>query len=209
VNKSNKKSPHILKAFGFVTDRRMIGLRLFQQHNGSAKNMTHRYTKRVLIIATLAALTGCSATGPAFKELTGVPTDKATLYVYRPNAFTNSGNAPNLFVNNVDHGPLWNAGYIPLSMPPGKIDLVLKGEKMKWGLQPIGTSIQAEAGKTYYFRMGNYIEMMDYAGNPIKASSASKDVSPVLTRTIQIQQVKADFGRREIVETKLVGADGR
>jgi len=34
-------------------------------------------------------------------------------------------------------------------------------------------------------------------------------VSPVLSRTIQIQQVNTDFGRREIVETKMVGADGR
>ena len=85
-------------------------------------------------------------------------------------------------MKDVDHGPLWNSGYIPLSEPPGN---------------------------TYYFRMGNCIEMVDDAGNPIKASSASKDVSPVLTRTIQIQQMPADYGRREIAETKLVGPDGR
>lgn len=171
--------------------------------------MTHRLTKRVLIIATLAALAGCSATGPAFKELTGVPKDKATIYVYRPTAFTNSGNAPNLFVNDVDHGPLWNAGYIPLSSPAGKLALVLKGEQMKWGLPPIGISVSVEAGKTYYFRMGNFIELADYSGNPDKGSRSSGIVSPVLGRTIQIQQVPADYGRREIVETKLVGQDGR
>ncbi|HNV58913.1 MAG TPA: DUF2846 domain-containing protein [Rhodoferax sp.] len=171
--------------------------------------MKHLSSTWFLLIAILATLAGCSATGPAFKELSGVPRDKATIYVYRPNAFTNSGNAPNLFVNDVDHGPLWNAGYIPLSTSPGKINLVLKGEKMKWGLEPIGTSVQAEAGKTYYFRMGNYIERLDYAGNPVKGPSTSKDVSPVLSRTIQIQQVNTDFGRREIVETKMVGADGR
>ena len=171
--------------------------------------MKNRSANWLLIIAALAALTGCSATGPAFRELTGVSNDKATLYVYRPGSFTNSGNAPNLFVNDADHGPLWNAGYIPLSSPPGKVSLVLKGEQLKWGLPPIGTSIQVEAGKAYYFRMGNQIEFADYSANPNKGSSSTSNLSPVLGRTIQIQQVPADYGRREIVETKLIGKDGR
>jgi hypothetical protein len=171
--------------------------------------MKNRFTHWLLIIATLAALTGCSATGPAFKELAGVPRDKATLYVYRPTAFTNSGNAPNLYVNDVDHGPLWNAGYIALTSSPGKVSVVLKGEKMKWGLPTIGTDVQVEAGRTYYFRMGNSIEFADYSANPNKGASSTSNVSPVLGRTIQIQLVPADYGRREIVETKLVGADGR
>jgi hypothetical protein len=91
-----------------------------------------------------------------------VPNTKATLYVYRPTAFTN-----------------------------------------------IGTSVQVEAGKTYYFRMGNYIEFADYSGSTVKGSRSAGTVSPVLDRTIQIQQVSADSARREIVETKLVGQDGR
>lgn len=171
--------------------------------------MAHQSAKWVLPIAILVALTGCSATGPAFRDLTGVSNDKATLYVYRPSTLTNSGNAPNLFVNEVDHGPLWNAGYIPLSSPPGKVSLVLKGEQMKWGLPPIGTSIQVEAGKTYYFRMGNHIDFSEYRASSKVGAHSNSNLSPVLMRTIRIQQVPVDHGRREIVETKLVGPDGR
>jgi hypothetical protein len=171
--------------------------------------MKHQSVRWLLIVATLAALVGCSATGPSFKEITGVSNDKATLYVYRPSSLINSGNAPNLFVNDVDHGQLWNAGYIPLSLPPGKISLVLKGEQLKWGLPPIGTVIQAEAGKTYYFRMGNQVDFSDYSASANKESSSTSNVSPLLGRTIQIQQVPADYGRREIVETKLAGPEGR
>jgi hypothetical protein len=80
---------------------------------------------------------------------------------------------------------------------------------MKWGLPTIGTDVQVEAGRTYYFRMGNSIEFADYSANPNKGASSTSNVSPVLGRTIQIQLVPADYGRREIVETKLVGADGR
>jgi hypothetical protein len=167
--------------------------------------MRHQSAKRALIFGLLASLLGCSATGPAFRESSGVASDKATIYVYRPGSFVNSGAAPNLFVDDVDHGPLWNAGYIPLALPPGKVSLVLKGEKMKWGLQPIGTSAQLEAGKTYYFRMGNRIEFTDYAGNHKKETSSANNMSPVMDRVIQIQQVPSDLGHREIAETKLAG----
>lgn len=172
--------------------------------------MTHPSAKEWLLpIALLAALIGCSATGPAFRELTGVSGNQATLYIYRPSALTNSGNAPNLFVGDVDHGPLWNAGYIALSSPPGKVSLVLKGEQMKWGLAPIGTTAQVEAGKIYYFRMGNYIDLSDYGASPRPGSRSNSSLSPVMMRTIQIQQVPVDHGRREIVDTRLVGKDGR
>jgi hypothetical protein len=167
--------------------------------------MSHQSARRLLIAGMLASLLGCSATGPAFKESSGAISDKATVYVYRPSSFVNSGAAPNLYVNDADHGPLWNAGYIPLALPPGKVVLVLKGEKMKWGLQPIGTSAQIEAGKTYYFRMGNRIESADYSGNPGKEASSANNMSPVMDRVIQIQQVPSDLGHREIAETKLAG----
>jgi hypothetical protein len=152
----------------------------------------------LLSFGALVALVGCSATGPAFRELVDVPKDKATVYVYRPTSLVNSGNAPNLFVNEVDNGPLWNAGYIPLSLPPGQTSLVLKGTALKWGLPPIAATVQIEAGKTYYFRMGNQIDSTEYGG---RARS--------FERTIQIQQVPADYGQREIVGTKLVGEGGR
>jgi hypothetical protein len=57
--------------------------------------------------------------------------------------------------------------------------------------------------------MGNYIEFADYSGNTDKGPRSSGTVSPVLDRTIQIQQVSTDYARREIVETKLIGQDGR
>jgi hypothetical protein len=172
------------------------------------ESVTSRYAQSFAIVGTIITLVGCSATGPAFKELTTVPRDQVIVYVYRPSSFTNSGNAPNLFVNDVDHGQLWNAGYIPLTLPPGKVSLVLKGEQWKWGLPPIGTNSQLEAGKIYYFRMGNRIDLADYTG-AAKGPSSTSNLSPVLGRTIDIQQVPTDYGRHEIVATKLAGQDGR
>ena len=169
--------------------------------------MKQRCTAWASIIAALVALAGCSATGPAFQEVAATPKDKATVYVYRPSSLVNSGNAPNLFVNGVDHGPLWNAGYIPLSVPPGEISVVLSGDKWKWGLAPISTKARVEAGKSYYFRMGNSVDFADYSGN--KGSSSSTAVTPVLGRTIEIQLVPVDYGRKEIADTKQVGQGGR
>jgi hypothetical protein len=162
-----------------------------------------------LVMGPVVLIAGCSATGPAFQEAGVAPKDKATVYVYRPNSLVNSGNAPNLFVNEVDHGPLWNAGYIPLSLPPGEISVVLKGDKWKWGLPPISTKARIEAGKSYYFRMGNMVDFADYSGSGNKESTSSRVVTPVLGSTIQIQHVPADYGRKEIAETNLSGQGGR
>jgi hypothetical protein len=162
-----------------------------------------------LVMGTLVLLAGCSATGPAFQEAGVAAMDKATVYVYRPSSLVNSGSAPNLFVNEVDHGPLWNAGYIPLSLPPGEISVVLKGEKWKWGLPAISTKARIEGGKSYYFRMGNMVDFADYSGSGNKDSTSSRVVTPMLGSTIQIQHVPADYGRKEIATTSLAGQGGR
>lgn len=171
--------------------------------------MKWRWVNGFLAVGALVVLAGCSATGPAFQEVAIAPRDKSTVYVYRPSSLVNSGNAPNLFVNDVDYGPLWNAGYIPLVLPPGEISLVLKGDQWKWGLPPIGTKARIEAGKTYYFRMGNLVDFADYSGGASKGSTSTSTVTPVLGRTIEIQQVPAAYGQQEIVDTKLVGQGGR
>jgi hypothetical protein len=160
-------------------------------------------------LGLLTLLSGCSATGPVFRDLTDVPRDKATVYVYRPAALVNSGNAPNLFVNGVDHGQLWNAGYIPLSLTSGKTTLVLKGDPFKWGLPPIETVVALEAGKIYYVRFGNQVDFADYSSNATKGSSATSNITPTWGRTIQIQWVPTELGRREIMETHLAGHGGR
>lgn len=170
--------------------------------------MNRQWVMSCLLAGALAALAGCSATGPVFQEQAAVAS-KARVYVYRPASFVNSGNAPNLFVNDVDHGPLWNEGYIPLSLTPGEISVVLKGEPLKWGLPPIGTKARVEAGKTYYFRMGNLLDFARYGTNPDGSPSSTSTVTPVLGRTIEIQQVPASYGRKEIVDTKLAGPGGR
>lgn len=171
--------------------------------------MKQRWVPWSLVIGALVLLAGCSATGPAFQEAGIAQKDKATVYVYRPSSLVNSGNAPNLFVNEVDHGPLWNAGYIPLSLPPGEISVVLKGDQWKWGLPPISTKARIEAGRTYYFRMGNRVDFADYSGSGNKESKSSSVVTPTLGRTIEIQQVPADYGRKEIAGTNLAGQGGR
>ena len=171
--------------------------------------MDKRWVPWSWVMVALVLLAGCSATGPAFQEAATTPKDKATVYVYRPSSLVNSGNAPNLFVNEVDHGPLWNAGYIPLSLPPGEISVVLKGDQWKWGLPPISTKARIEAGKTYYFRMGNLVDFAGYSGSSNQGSTSSSVVTPVLGRTIEIQQVPADYGRKEIAGTNLAGQGGR
>jgi hypothetical protein len=183
-----------------------------------SSSSTMRRFALTLFVGLVALLGGCSATGPAFTEQPEAPKDRATVYVYRPSAFVNSGNAPNLFVNDVDHGQLWNAGYIPLSLPAGRTRLLLQGSKLKWGLDPIETTIVTEAGKTYYVRFGNEISARDWSANEnadpgMRAKSnlagGGAPVDLMLSRKISVQLVPADFGRKEIADTRRVGERGR
>ena len=183
----------------------------------NASSVMHRCAV-MIFVGLIALLGGCSATGPAFTEQPEAPKDRATVYVYRPSAFVNSGNAPNLFVNDVDHGQLWNAGYIPLSLPAGRTRLLLQGSKFKWGLDPIETTIVVEAGKTYYVRFGNEISARDWSANEnadpgtrsksnLAGGGAPMDLA--LSRKISVQLVPAEFGRREIADTRRVTEGGR
>jgi hypothetical protein len=44
-----------------------------------------------LLLLAIVLLSGCSATGPIFKEDASASNDKAIIYVYRPSAFFNAG----------------------------------------------------------------------------------------------------------------------
>ena len=148
----------------------------------------------IWIIALLViSLTGCSATGPVFKEEAAVQVDKALIYVYRPSALFNAGGYPNLYVNGRDLGPLYNGGYIPVVTAPGKTNLVLKGEFSTWGMQkPIGIALDAIAGKKHFVRFGN--EITSFFAVPGAGFYGSR---------IVIQEAPEEFAKGEIANTNL------
>lgn len=146
-----------------------------------------------LIAIVSVLLSGCSATGPVFQERADTPTDSAVIYVYRPDALVNSGGYPNLFINGVDQGPLYNNGYIPVDVKAGTVSIVLKGDWTKWGTyEPIGIQLNAIEKRKYYVRFGNQLGAFIVLPSAYFAST-----------NIAIQEVSEQFGANEITKTKL------
>ena len=101
---------------------------------------------------------GCASTpqGILFRPVQDAPAGVALIYVYRPD--DGKGTEFEVACNGTIIGTLPKAGYIPIFMPPGKVEFVasVKFKLFQTGaLDPAfaGSSecvFTAEAGKTYY-----------------------------------------------------------
>lgn len=108
-----------------------------------------------LFILALACLTGCAATGPAFKPVENVDPNNALLYIYRSNTFGLGGRAAYFYVDDVNVFDLNIEGYSWVSLPPGSYKL-----KQKWGIdiivKPIEMDLKVNPGETQYMSFETY-----------------------------------------------------
>jgi hypothetical protein len=103
-------------------------------------------------------LTGCATapkTGPLFSPATGITSDKATLYIYRPEREFNYAGWPLVTVNNEEGVPLMNNGYFVTAVESGDVLIKADGSNFgtNWWPGPAMRSINVEAGKVYYVRL--------------------------------------------------------
>ena len=108
----------------------------------------------ILIVALL--LSACASLGPAsgprFIPLDSSASDKATLYIYRPDVEFNRAGSPEIFLNNEKKALLRSGGYMGFILSPG--DYEIKAEGSTWGTnwwpRPAMRTLEVEAGKEYY-----------------------------------------------------------
>lgn len=152
-----------------------------------------KYISSAILATTVLALTGCSATGPAFKEAASPPTGKALVYIYRPSAFALSLRDAHFFVDGENLVHLSNNGYTQTYLSEGRHQImqrwndttlaaVLKGGNTK----TVEVPLDAKAGEIYYFRFTTSIG--DYAYN-------------AMALAWQLQQVSPEVGAVEILQT--------
>jgi len=133
-------------------------------------------TATVLFVLLLVA--ACATTGPQFEAATGVPADRALVYVYREAGFVGGGVSYMVRANDVEVSTLPAGGYFVYHAVPGEIEFSAKTEART------SVTIDAEAGKTYYIK--GTIGVGVFVGHP------------------HLAVVPNDVGAREIVECKLV-----
>jgi len=110
----------------------------------------------LVIVISVLFLEGCAtASGPKFTPLSKLPEDKATVYIYRPYVFFNSGGYPNIFVNGEKMFSLPISGFGVLTLLPGNYEIMAKGSTWgtNWYPGPVSEAFSFKAGLDYYLRV--------------------------------------------------------
>ncbi len=110
---------------------------------------------KLLFISLL--FSGCATveTGDKFHALDHEPTDKATLYIYRPETNFNWGGWPDIYIDNKQETSLLNNSYFIAYLLPG--EHIVKAEGSTWGTNwypgPVERKFTFSAGTSYYLRV--------------------------------------------------------
>lgn len=137
-----------------------------------------RPARLTTILCTLALLAGCATTGPQFEPASGVPPDRALVYVYREAGFVGGGLSYMVRANDAEVSTLPAGGYFVYHAAPGEIEFSAKTEART------SVTIDAEAGGTYYIK--GTVGVGVFVGHP------------------HLVVVPNDVGAKEIAECKLV-----
>ena len=129
----------------------------------------------IFLISTLLMITGCASLGKSFEVVEAVPPDKALIYFYRPGAFVGGGAYYDIIVNDKLVCTMYNGGYYPYFVDPGKINITASTEVTR------ELTFVAKTNQIYYVKGG--ITMGILVGRP------------------SLEMVSSDVAREEIILT--------
>lgn len=98
------------------------------------------------LVTTVGLLQGCATLGPAYKEVSETPSDKSTVYIYRPSNFVGGGVSYYLYANDKIVTKLHNGSYYPYIAEPGTVEFWAQTESKS------EVKLNLDAGKTYYLK---------------------------------------------------------
>lgn len=106
--------------------------------------------KNLPLIFAFSMLAGCAATGAPFALEKNISSNKAVIYIYRPEIAINCCVSPNIFINNENIGQLKNGGYLSTVVVPGSITAEAINKNV--GFKSLKLTIDAKPDQTYYLR---------------------------------------------------------
>ena len=170
---------------------------------------------KLLFISLL--FSGCATveTGDKFHALDHEPTDKATLYIYRPETNFNWGGWPDIYIDNKQETSLLNNSYFIAYLLPG--EHIVKAEGSTWGTNwypgPVERKFTFSAGTSYYLRVYPVQIGSTQVQNTLTESAMTNAVLGAAivsavgnlpnwpTAITLMEMVEADTGKVEIQET--------
>lgn len=169
-----------------------------------------------LLLITLF-VSGCATvdTGNKFQPLAYTPTDKATLYIYRPETYFNWAGWPNMYIDNQLKTSLLNNSHFISYLIPG--EHIIKAEGSTWGTNwypgPVERKFTFNAGSSYYLRVKPVQTGSTDVQNTLTDSALTNAILGAAivtavgnlpgwpTSITLMEMVEADTGKTEIQET--------
>ena len=153
-----------------------------------------KYTFIAALFSVGLALSGCSATGPVFKEAETAPIGKALIYIYRPSSFALAARDAHFFVDNEELIHLSNSGYTHTYLSEGRHKIMQRWNEstitgVLFGVSAKTTEIplDVKAGEVYFVRFTTGV------GDPVYNA---------VNLAWQLQQVSPEAAAAEISQTK-------
>ena len=152
--------------------------------------------KLMVILVITAILSSCSATGPIFEPLAFKPTNKATIYIYRPYVAFNAAGWPDIFINDEKFFALKNNGYGIIYVSPGQHSIKAEGSALftNWYPDKVEISHSFESDKEYFIRITPYMTSAVQVGTIMSmAGEANLSVVPRSDAMQEISQTRKLF----------------
>ena len=130
----------------------------------------------IFLVSTVIA--GCSASGPAFKPVDPIPTDKGVVYIYREPGFVGSGVYGTVTANSTPITKIKTGGYFPYISSPGSVHFEVSTEATN------EADVIVESGKEKYLK--TTIGTGFFVGH------------------LKFSEVSPEIGKKEISECKLL-----
>jgi Protein of unknown function (DUF2846) len=152
-------------------------------------------TRRALV-ATLLALTGCTAQGPRYQPAALDPIEgQGVIYVYRPALQVGKrGESPYVTVNGISYGAMRPGAFIAANVPAGEIKVTVQ-QSVFLLLPTIPKSVEVTVvpGSMSYVRVNQKIDNITSGG-------AAGGVQ--VMQSIEIEEVPFDVGQKELEATR-------
>jgi len=146
------------------------------------KTIGSRMLRGLSLIAAIALLGACAATGPRYEPAAQAPAGKALVYIYRPGKFMGGGVVFDVHAGSKADNraivELQSGGYFPYYADPGELELWAKTESTS------SVTVDVKAGDTAYVR--GSVGVGFFVGRP------------------SLEMVDRSTGEREVQECKLL-----
>lgn len=162
--------------------------------------------RKITLLILVLFISGCAATGAAFKPIEKSSSDESVIYIYRLSDSYQMFATPPVYINGKHKIDLSNGGYVWERVKPGEHEISVKRDMMRNGYgSNHSITVNTEAGKETYIKLEFGAMSLSVTGMPSYPISGNASSTLV---TVPEEQAKIEISEcRYDKPAKLESAD--